>query len=287
MTTVTIKGVEYRIPDHLDLPPSEGAITEPGFFKEWPGHLDLPSEDPSMAVNFQEPPQTTMLTDTLHPRLVEVYGEDNFAVGANNFLYWRLTEPVLDGCKAPDWFLVPGVRATLDGAARRSYVLWRELQIPLLIAEYVSGAGTEERDATPNRGKFWVYERAVRAPYYVIHDGFRGTLEVWHLADTPEGQRYRPVAPNAHGRYPIPELRIELGLWHGRFQGAETAWLRAWDAGTGRLLPTSEERAEAERQRADLAERTLESAQAGLDAEREKVRLLRERLRAAGIDPDA
>jgi hypothetical protein len=50
---------------------------------------------------------------------------------------------------------VPNVPPTLDGAIRRSYVLWREFIAPLIILEFVSGDGREERDQTPWAEIFW------------------------------------------------------------------------------------------------------------------------------------
>jgi hypothetical protein len=73
----------------------------------------------------------------------------------------------------------------------------------------------------------------------------------------------------------MPELEIGLGLWQGEFQGLNRLWLRWYDT-EGNWLPTEAERqqqiAELERQRATQAESQLEA--------------LRQKLRAAGIDPE-
>ncbi len=37
----------------------------------------------------------------------------------------------------------------LNGTFRRSYVLWQEFIAPLIVLEFVSGNGAEERDRTP------------------------------------------------------------------------------------------------------------------------------------------
>ncbi len=178
-----------------------------------------------------------MLTGCLSPRLYELYPDGQFSIGHDCGIYWQYTQPVLDGCKAPDWFLVPGVPPMLDGTFRRSYVLWKEVVKPLILIEYVSGDGSVERDSTPYKGKFWVYEQAICAAYYAIFDGPRRLLEVYRL----EAGRYRPVEANAAGRFPIDPLRIELGLWDGTYEGMELPWLRVWDAATGRMLPMPEE----------------------------------------------
>lgn len=74
---------------------------------------------------------------------------------------------------APDWFYVPHVPPLLNGVFRRSYVLWQEIVAPLIAIEFVSGSGAEERDATPYQGKFWIYEQAIRIPFYAIFDAWQ------------------------------------------------------------------------------------------------------------------
>jgi Uma2 family endonuclease len=59
--------------------------------------------------------------------------------------------------------------------------MWQELIAPLIVLEFVSGDGTEERDTTPMSGKFWVYEQAIRVPFYGIYDVERSRVELYHL----------------------------------------------------------------------------------------------------------
>ncbi|MBY0228249.1 MAG: Uma2 family endonuclease, partial [Gemmataceae bacterium] len=215
------------------------AITDPYAPPAPPGHKELPETDGRPMINSQEHPQSEALTDSLEPILVRLYGREGFFIGADTGIYWRHTDPPLRGCKAPDWFVVPGVPPLLEGELRRSYVLWREGVRPVLAVEYVSGDGAEEHDATPQEGKFWVYERGIGIPFYFIFDGFHGTLEGWQLV----AGRYVRMEPNRHGRYAVPEWRIELGLWQGTYRRLEACWVRVWDAGTGELIPLSAERA--------------------------------------------
>lgn len=239
-----------------------------------PDHTQLPDKDGAIVVNYQEHPQSNLLTDCLRGRLRELYGEQ-FSVGCDSGIYWRYTNPPLNGCKAPDWFLVPGVPPTLEGVCRRSYVLWQEGVRPLLVIEYVSGDGSEERDRTPQVGKFWVYEQAIAAGYYVIFDAGRSEVEVHKL----DGGRYRRLEANGKGRVLIEPLGIELGIWQGNYRDMTLPWLRAWDAATGELLPLSEERAE-------TAEVALDETRRLLDEETERSRRLAEKLRQLGVDPD-
>ncbi|MGB7444296.1 MAG: Uma2 family endonuclease [Coleofasciculaceae cyanobacterium] len=129
-----------------------------------------------------------------------------------------------------------------------SYVLWREYVAPLIALEFASGDGSEERDKTPlsrlrsevgvKPGKFWVYERIIRIPYYGIYQIKTGNLEVYNLVNG----FYRQMNPNQREYYPIEPLGIELGLWQGSYQNQTQLWLRWWDK-EGNLLLTGEERA--------------------------------------------
>jgi Uma2 family endonuclease len=247
-----------------------------------PDHTQLPCTDGLPVNNFQEHPQSNLLTSSILPRLREIYPDGQFCIGEDCGIYWRHAREPLDGCKAPDWFLVPGVPPMLDGQLRRSYVLWQEVLRPLIVIEYVSGNGSEERDTTPFRGKWWVYEQAIAATYYAIYEVERSTVELYHLA----GGRYRPVTATVAGRLPVTELGVELGIWPGIYRGMDLPWLRVWDASTAQLLPSEEERAEAERQRAESERQRAEAERQRAEAERQRAIRLAEKLRSLGIDPD-
>jgi Uma2 family endonuclease len=202
-------------------------------------HKLLPDKDNQPVRNTLEPYQSALLTESLTPVLQALHPERDFYIGQDCGIYWRRTDPPLNGCKSPDWYVVEGVPRLLGGEMRRSYVLWEELEPPLLVVEYVSGDGSEERDRTTEQGKFWVYERRIQAAYYVIYEPDRAALEVYQRV----GSRFRRMAANERGRFPVSELGIELGLWQGAYGGYELPWLRAWDQ-QGRLLLADAERAE-------------------------------------------
>jgi Uma2 family endonuclease len=243
------------------------AVPSQDQLRPFPDHTQLPESDGTFVKNFQEHPQSILLTDSIQPVLQRQHADGQYCIGQDSGIYWRETEPPERGAVAPDWFYVPDVPPMLDGQIRRSYVIWREFIAPLIVLEFVSGDGAEERDRTPWEGKFWVYENVIHAPFYGIYEVKKASIEVYHLV---EG-RYQRLPTNERNHYPIAPLQVELGIWQGLYQNVELPWLRWWDA-AGNLLPTGDERAEQERQRADLLEAELVALQA--------------RLRAQGIDPE-
>ena len=246
----------------------------------FPDHTQLPESDGTFVKNFQEHPQSLILTDSIGQSLQERHPDGQYAIGQDCGIYWRETEPAEQGAEAPDWFYVPNVPPNLDGQIRRSYVLWREHIAPLIALEFASGNGDEERDRTPlsrtdegvvtKPGKFWVYERVMRIPYYGIYQVNNGRLEVYRLIDG----YYQLLELNQRGHFPIAPLGVELGLWQGSYQNQTMLWLRWWDE-EGNLLLIGDERAELER---------LRGEQQRERAEQERLRAEQERLRAESAE---
>ena len=175
-------------------PPQNVPVSQPQ--TALPNHLQLPETDGSIVENYQESPQGNLLTSSILPRLHELHPDGQFSIGQDSGIYFKHTEHPLDGCRSPDWFYVPGVPPMLDGTFRRSYVLWQERVPPLVLIEYASGNGSEERDRTPTTGKFWIYEQAIKAKYYAIFEIVSGEVELYSLAQG----RYVRVTPNDAGR---------------------------------------------------------------------------------------
>lgn len=236
------------------------AFTPPEVGLSLPDHTQLPDSDGTFVKNFQEHPQSVLLTDSITATLERIHPDGQFCIGQDSGIYWRLTDPPQRGAEAPDWFYVPNVPPTLNGQPRRSYVLWQEYVAPLIVLEFVSGTGAEERDTTPITGKFWVYEQGIRVPFYGIYEVQKARVEMFHLVENA----YQPLMPNPRGHYEIPQMQAELGIWQGQYQNLELPWLRWWDL-QGNLLLTGHEQAARERQRAER---------------------LAEYLRSQGIDPE-
>ncbi|MCS6959835.1 MAG: Uma2 family endonuclease [Pseudanabaenaceae cyanobacterium SKYGB_i_bin29] len=251
-----------------------------------PDHNQLPESDGAIVENFAEHPQSILLTSAIYPILQQLHPDGQFTIGQDSGIYWQITADPLKGCIAPDWFYVPNVPPMLEGKYRRSYVLWQEKVPPLIVIEFVSGDGREERDQTPpspgcKPGKFWVYEQGIRVPYYGIYEVSKGAVEVYHLVN----DRYQRMVANARGHIFIPEMGVSLGIWQGCYCGMELPWLR-WYDGEGKLLPTGEERAELERQRAELERQRAEFEYQRAEQERQQKEKLIAKLRSLGIDPD-
>ena len=248
-----------------------------GLPPQFPDHTQLPESDGSFVKNFQEHPQSLILTNSIGTTLERLHPDGQYVIGQDCGIYWRETEPPEIGAEAPDWSYVPNVPSRIRGEIRRSYVLWREFIAPMISLEFASGDGNEEHDRTPlsyaqesgttRPGKFWVYEQIMRIPFYSIFFVNSGELEMYELV----GGQYQQMMANNRGRYPIPPMQVEIGVWDGAYQNQPQLWLRWWDV-QGNLLLTGSERAMAAEQRAQTAE--------------EKAARLAERLRELGVDPD-
>ncbi|MDX2271971.1 MAG: Uma2 family endonuclease [Cyanobacteriota bacterium] len=254
-----------------------------------PDHTQLPESDGSFVKNFQEHPQSLLLTSSIRPVLDALHPDGQYAIGQDCGIYWQLTDPPERGAEAPDWFYVPHVPPLLNGKRRRSYVMWKEIIAPLLAIEFVSGDGSEERDSTPiygshgaRPGKFWVYEQAIHIPFYAIYEVDKASVEVYEL----HRGRYQPCQANERGHYRIPALGVELGIWYGQYMNQDLPWLRWWTE-DGILLLSGEERAEQAEERAEQAEERAEQATQQAQSANQRAEKLAARLRELGVEPEA
>ena len=204
--------------------------------------------------------QERLLVDALcaweHPR----FGRRFIAIGNVGVFYASRQPPVV-----PDMLLSLDVTPPADlwEKAGRSYFISEYGKPPDVVVEIVSNAKGGEEDPD---GKLGIYGR-MKVEHYIVYDPGQQTgsepLRVYAL------EHDRLV--RTHETW-FEDIGLGVTLWRGKFQGWEATWLR-WCDRDGAVIPTSEERAEAERARAE--------------AERERAERLAARLRAAGIDPDA
>jgi len=233
-----------------------------------PTMYDLPSEDP------EEPGlpdefhilQPSLLRETFRP---PHHPQDRIFVGTDLNLYYDQRHKLWH--KRPDWFAVLDIgRMYRDGNLRLSYVIWQELVSPFIVVELLS-PGTEDedlgnklRDAEQPPGKWEVYERILKIPYYAVFDRYNYKFQMFELKDNQYIE-----AKITNDRFWIPELELGLGVWEGSYdQTPEMLWLRWYDV-TGNWVLRSDE---FERQRADTEKL-------------QKERLIAQ-LRVLGIEPD-
>src|SRR5262245_31456443 len=94
-----------------------------------------------------------------------------------------------------------------------SYNLPFEPAGPYWVLEYVSPS-SKRKDYEDN---FRKYERELQVPYYLVFYPEKQDLRLYRHT----GVGYEPVGPNAAGRLPLRELRVEVALVDG--------WVRFWD----------------------------------------------------------
>ena len=199
------------------------------------------------------------------------HGRTDFFVGANNFVYYsvkqarEVAEEVEKGLeqrafRGPDVFWVGGVD---PGRERQAWIAWEEGgRLPDVIFEMLSPS-TAKKDRTEKRD---LYARVFRTAEYFLYDPDQQMLEGLRLS----GRVYQSISPTGEGRVWSEQLGVFVGLWRGTVDGREDGWVRLFRP-DGSLVPTGEERAEAERQRADAAEAELARLRSLLqEAERDR-----------------
>jgi Uma2 family endonuclease len=146
-----------------------------------------------------------------------------------------------------------------------SFNLELEPAKPFLVMEWVSASAKNRRkDYKDSRRK---YERELKVPYCVTFDPERQDLQVLHH----NGKSYEPVQPDEHGRYPIPELELEIGILDG--------WVRFWFRGQLLELPEALQ-GQVDELRTQLQEWRNRAKQAETQSRREKKRADQEQERA-------
>lgn len=132
---------------------------------------------------------------------------------------------------------------------------------PFWMLEYVS-TYSKRKDYEDN---FDRYEQELKVPYYLTFYPDIQELTLYRHG----GERYATVLPNGAGRYPVPELEVEVGLQDG--------WVRFWFRGqllplpaellqevteVRRQLVLQQQRADQEQRRAEAAEQRAAIAEA-------------------------
>lgn len=161
-----------------------------------------------------------------------------FFVGGNMFVYFNLKQLRHQDFRGPDVFVVLDV----PKRERKSWVVWQEGKGPDVVIELLS-------ENTDKGEKKRVYQDQLKVTEYFWYDPFTEELAGFQL----QGGVYVPIEPDVEGGLVSKRLGLKLVKWEGKYAGVDAVWLR-WATREGELLPTEEELAEQERQRAEQAE---------------------------------
>jgi Uma2 family endonuclease len=197
---------------------------------------------------------------------------DFYAVG-NLSIYYSPHQKKSKDVRGPDFFVVLGT----ERKTRKSWVVWEENgKYPNLIVEILSPTTAK----TDRETKKELYQDIFRTPEYFWFDPYSLEFAGFYLIHG----KYQPVEPNEKGHLWSQELGLYLGIDRG---------LLRYFTSAGSLVPTPEESAEFEAQRAGIeAQRAaIEAQRATIEAQRatmfdEKAQRLAAKLRELNIDPD-
>jgi Uma2 family endonuclease len=184
----------------------------------------------------------------------------------------------------PDAFLALGVNRHVDNGGRLSYVLWKELVLPILFLEVVSKEYNGEYDR-----KLEKYQ-ALGILYYVIYNSLSGStgvhkkhqsLEVYKLVDGK--YELMPLTSllqeGGIGKMAwMPEIGLGIGCEVRSLSNWSREWVYWYDR-FGNRYPTSDERAVTAEERAVTAE-------AIATQEHQRAERLATYLKSLGINPD-
>jgi Uma2 family endonuclease len=251
--------------------------------RKLPTMYDLPSEypgDPGVVDEFHML-QPILLKDTFQPAS---YPKEQTFCAIDMHLYFDVKHKRWS--RRPDWFAVVGVPTLYRGIdLRYSYAVWDEGVNPLIIVELLSKDTKDEdlgRKPGRNRNqpdKWDVYEQILKVPYYVTFDRVTDEVKAFRL----QAGRYVPYVFTGQGLW-LEEVELWLDRWEGYYDKIERLWLR-WRDKDGNWIPTLEERADRESQRAEQERMQKETALQVAEQEREEKELLAAKLRELGIDP--
>ncbi|MFS8882969.1 Uma2 family endonuclease [Synechococcus sp. R55.3] len=234
---------------------------------------DLVIEDDEPVDSIHSEKLQRLLTGALYtsfqPKAKDTGEPIPFLATANVGLFYALKLPPL----VPDVMLSLEVAppASFERKEDRTYLVWEMGKPPDVVIEIVSKRKGEELGR-----KRKDYARA-GVSYYAVYDRTAGVAsplrQLRELQGSPlalfqrRGGEFVPFASTW-----LEDIGLGLTLWQRSFEVVNTEWLR-WCDREGQVLPTGEEKAALEQQRAE--------------AERQRAEALLELLRSHGIAPPA
>jgi Uma2 family endonuclease len=172
---------------------------------------------------------------------------------------------------APDGMLSLGTADAASENLRSSFVLWQEKVIPLFAVEIVSKTAGGERTK-----KFEIYQ-SVGILYYLVYSPLLKRKAKFQLYKLIEGEYV--LQSSGQQPYWMPEIGLAIGAEKRVYGSTEREWLYWYDENKVRYLTPME--------RADEAAKKADAELAVRVAAQKENSILRERLKALGIDPDA
>ncbi|MDB9307861.1 Uma2 family endonuclease [Aphanizomenon sp. CS-733/32] len=190
----------------------------------------------------------------------------DFYTAGNLTIYYSPNQKKNEKLTGPDFFVVLGT----ERKTRKSWVVWDEDgKYPNVIIEILSPS-TANTDRVMKKE---LYQNTFRTPDYFWFDPYTLEFVGFHLIDN----KYQPLEPNEEGYLWSEQLGLYLGVHDG---------LLRYFTPQGELLPTPEETAAAEAQKAVKSEkRANQEAQRAAQADARAERLAA-KLRELNIDPD-
>ncbi len=239
--------------------------------------------------------QMVLFLELARHRMLEL-GHRDFFLNGDMFIYYSLEQaravaeeerqialfeqglrperPSKTAYRGPDAFLVKGV-----GTHKREvWKVWEEDdRYPDLILELLSPS-----TAADDYGKKkTLYQDVFKTSEYFLYTPDTETVDGFRRLDNA----YQRIPRSAERRLWSRELEVEIGVWHGEYDGQTADWLRLfYPYPDGRLVPTKDERTEQAEQRAGQERRRAEQAEHRIEQAEERAEQERQRANAAEIE---
>ncbi|MFM2062123.1 MAG: hypothetical protein RLZZ507_1793 [Cyanobacteriota bacterium] len=191
---------------------------------------------------------------------------NDFYAAGNLTIYYSPNQKKNENLRGPDFFVVLGT----ERKTRKSWVVWDEDgKYPNVIIEILSPSTANSDKVTKKE----LYQNTFRTPDYFWFDPYTLEFVGFHLVDN----KYQPLEPNEKGYLWSEQLGLYLGVHEG---------LLRYFTPEGDLVPTAEESAEQEAQKAAKSDkRANQEAQRAAQADARAERLAA-KLRELNIDPE-
>ncbi len=245
--------------------------------EEWPRVDHLVTDDGAPVDNIFSEKQMRLLTEPLHSSWKT---SKSFVAFANVGIFYAVDTPPV----VPDVFLSINVRLPEDlfPKINQSYFVWKYGKPPEVVIEIVSNKKGGELDR-----KLKIYGD-MHVTNYVIFDSdlllSQKPLRLFRL-QTSE------MVEDESDSCRFPDLGLGLTIWKGRYEEADSHWLR-WTDVANELIPTGAERAQALDKQKSIIEQEksiIEQEKSIIEQEKalaeQEMDRLRRLLLKHGIDP--